>query len=424
MNILFIEAEECFYMPVHTKIPKRWAYLAEIASFINCNGYNVKVMDCLDPSVSHAEVLSEVQSLKYDVVCFLVRIETVETLPKLALLVKTLDPSCRLLAYGDAPCMFPEYIKRTMPSLDALVTSGDWEVSILNYIKYVEGGEMCGEIIPGVSVYDGETWRAGAKLCNSGFTDWAFPSLDKPVVNKDLYLSLTGGELTISVSRGCVYNCEFCLAVKTFLSNDRRKAPAEVVDYMIANMSKVNGYKLFSPTFTYDSEWVYNFCNLLISKGNTISWVTTSRPDCLQDQEMLELMALAGCKKIAVGIETLDELSIEELGKYGSVDDYKGLVSSMLDKSRRCGIEIKPLLMLGIEGQSSSNIDETIRFLREKGATSIRVAAYSPRQLLSQKDSKGELTLSDIIEMDKMSYINYLPREMSIRDFYSLTFGR
>ena len=34
MKILFVEAEETFYMPVKTKIPKRWSYLIEIANYV------------------------------------------------------------------------------------------------------------------------------------------------------------------------------------------------------------------------------------------------------------------------------------------------------------------------------------------------------------------------------------------------------
>ena len=48
MKVLFVEAEETFYMPVNTKIPKRWAYLGEIATYI-AKENDVKVMDCINP---------------------------------------------------------------------------------------------------------------------------------------------------------------------------------------------------------------------------------------------------------------------------------------------------------------------------------------------------------------------------------------
>ena len=74
MKILFVEAEETFYMPVKTKIPKRWSYLIEIANYVYKKGNEVKIMDCIDPKISHAEILEEVATQSYDLICFLMRI--------------------------------------------------------------------------------------------------------------------------------------------------------------------------------------------------------------------------------------------------------------------------------------------------------------------------------------------------------------
>lgn len=78
MKVLFVEAEETFYMSVNTKIPKRWAYLGEIATYI-AKENDVKFMDCINPQISHAEILNEIANDKYELVCFLTRIETVNS---------------------------------------------------------------------------------------------------------------------------------------------------------------------------------------------------------------------------------------------------------------------------------------------------------------------------------------------------------
>ena len=67
MKVLFVEAEETFYMSVSTKIPKRWAYLGEIATYI-AKENDVKVMDCINPQISHAEILNEIANDKYELV--------------------------------------------------------------------------------------------------------------------------------------------------------------------------------------------------------------------------------------------------------------------------------------------------------------------------------------------------------------------
>lgn len=423
MKILFIESEETFYMPVKTKIPKRWAYLIEIANYVKKNGNEVKVMDCLDPRISHAEILQEVARNNYDLICFLMRIETVNSMLKLVPLIRKIAPKAKLLTYGDAPCMFVNYIKNNFNDLDAIVEGGDWEVCICNYIEYIKKGRNDIKDIAGVTVkVDGE-WK-DTKRCNGEtFVNWSFPDLENEICNSDLYLQLKDNEVTISVSRGCPYNCKFCLAVKTFDKADRRKNPVEIVDFMEKYRSKVITFKLFSPTFTYDEDWVKELCNLIIEKNLNVQWVVTSRPDCLQNSELLELMSKAGCKRIAVGIETLDEKANKELKKFNNIENYKKAVHNMFEFANEHGIEIKPLLMMGIKGQNKSNIKNTLNFLNECGAKDIRIAAYSPRQLLSEEDEKGTITLEKINKMDKMTYVNYMPEELNDSTFLNLIYN-
>ena len=57
------------------------------------------------------------------------------------------------------------------------------------------------------------------------------------------------------------------------------------------------------------------------------------------------------------------------------------------------------------------------------GAKEIRIAAYSPRQILTRKDNDGTLTLDDINSMDKMTYIDYLPDKMDESVFLDLIYG-
>lgn len=423
MNILFIESAEAYYMPINTKMPKRWAYLVEIATYVKNKNNNVKVMDCLNPEISHNEILEEISKNKYDIICFLMRIESVSSMIKLVPLVKKISPSSKLLTYGDAPCMFINFIKKKMGQLDAIVESGDWEVAITNYAKYLKKEDFLDDNIPGITIKKDGKWINATRCNGEKFVGWEFPNLDDDMIDRDLYLSLRNNEVTFSVSRGCPYNCKFCLAVKTFDKDDRRKNPKDIVKYMKDNKDKVKRFKLFSPTFTYNKDWVMELCKLIINEKLNVEWVCTSRPDCLRDKEMIEMMAKAGCSKIAVGIETLDEESNKELRKFASIEDYKNVVKNMFSYANGCNIEIKPLLMMGIKGQTKENIKETLDFLKENGAKDVRVAAYSPRQTLTKLDIENKLTLSKIEEMDKMTHIDILPKGMTKEMFLNMIYN-
>ena len=95
----------------------------------------------------------------------------------------------------------------------------------------------------------------------------------------------------------------------------------------------------------------------------------------------------------------------------------------MFNIANKYNVEIKPLLMMGIKGQTRNNLKESLSFLKKVGAKEIRIAAYSPRQILTQKDKDETLTIEDINSMDKMTYINYMPDGMDESLFLDLIYG-
>ena len=148
MNVLFIEAEETFYMDVRTKMLKRWVYLGEIATFISKRVKKTKVMDCIDSETSHCEILKEIEREEYDLICCLTRIETLTSMIKLIPLIKTISPSSKILVYGDMPCLFENFIKQNIKGIDAIVKNGDWDLSIANYIDYISDKKInCLELL-------------------------------------------------------------------------------------------------------------------------------------------------------------------------------------------------------------------------------------------------------------------------------------
>ncbi len=421
MKVLFIEAEECFYMDTRTKMLKRWVYLGEVATYIKKKVDYIKVMDCIESNISHCEILKEIEKNNYDLICCLTRIETLNSLIKLIPIIKEISPISKILLYGDIPCMYENFIKDNIIGVDCIVKSGDWDLIISNYIDYIEGKN---NNLFGIIVNENKIWKDYSKnKCNEEFVSWEFTNPQDNLINTKLYKKLRNNQIVISISRGCPYNCKFCSAVATFRIKERRKKPIEIVEYMKKNKKNASLFKLFSPTFTYDEKWVFEFCELLIESELNVKWEVSSRPDCLQNEKLLEMMSKAGCSQISVGIETIDEISFEKLGKFNKKENYVDNLKTMFKLARKYNIKIYALLMLGIEGQTKENIGKTIKFLRENKCYRAKFSAYSPRQCLFEKDCLHKLSLQEINAMDKRTYINYLPDGMSKKEFYDLIYN-
>lgn len=416
MKILFLLPEENYTMHMHTKIPKRWAYLAEIATYVRNYGHDVDVIDCLNPKNSHGEVYTKIAKNNYDVIIEVARIESVRSILKISSTIKEISPQSKILIYGDIANYAQNIFK--IDGVDAIVENGDWECAITDYIDFLEGKKQEDEIGGLIYRCDGE-WKAskpGRAVENHA---WATPDLN--LVDHDLYLSITGGELTVSVSRGCPFNCHFCPAVITFKEKDRRKNPREIIDFIKAHRDRIKDFKLFSPTFTLDVDWVKEFCKMIIDEKLDIKWSSTTRPNCLKDEEMIKLMAESGCYKMAIGVETLDKESIKLLGKFDEDDLYEEIKKAFA-LLKKYGIKAKSLMMLGLEGQNAENIYSTFSDLEDWGAD-IRAASYSPRGLIKEKDKDNTLTLDFMESLDKMVYQDKEIRGLTRTQYLNLIYN-
>src|SRR5262249_53496405 len=109
----------------------------------------------------------------------------------------------------------------------------------------------------------------------------------------------------LELGRGCPFSCTFCSTNDFFRRRFRLKSPA----HMIAEMRRVketygiSSFELVHDMFTVDRKRVVDFCEALIESGEQFTWGCSARTDCI-DEELIALMAKAGCRGIFFGIET------------------------------------------------------------------------------------------------------------------------
>lgn len=131
-----------------------------------------------------------------------------------------------------------------------------------------------------------------------------FPA--RELMNNKLYLRPDTGEpmATISVARGCPYQCFYCLTPVVSGKKLRKRSPKNIVDELQECVEKHNIKEFFfkADTFTVDRYWVLDVCEEIMRRNLKISWGASARVKPL-DEEMLDKMKQAGCWLMALGIE-------------------------------------------------------------------------------------------------------------------------
>jgi radical SAM superfamily enzyme YgiQ (UPF0313 family) len=163
----------------------------------------------------------------------------------------------------------------------------------------------------------------------------------------------------LELGRGCPFACTFCSTNDFFRRRFRLKSPA----HMIAEMRRVkqtygiNSFELVHDMFTVDRKRVVEFCEALLESKEEFTWGCSARTDCI-DEELIALMARAGCRGIFFGIETGSKRMQKIIDKGLELNDSAERVRSC-DKFK---IKTAVSLMAGFHDETMNDLRDTAAF--------------------------------------------------------------
>ena len=150
---------------------------------------------------------------------------------------------------------------------------------------------------------------------------------------------------------------------------------AEYIIKMLKHLKTAYGIKefmLYDDNFVMFRQNLMKLLHMMISSELDLTWSCNARVDMV-NQEMLNLMAKAGCWQISYGIETGNQRIMDLLGK----NITKEKVCRAIDMARSAGIRTVGFFMIGHFGETQETIDETIEFARNCGLDDFRMT-FSP----------------------------------------------
>jgi len=230
-------------------------------------------------------------------------------------------------------------------------------------------------------------------------------------------------------SRGCPFNCIFCLKV---MSRDKYivRSPENVleeIEYLIKNFN-IKSIFFQDWEFTIDKERVEKICNLIIKKGLNFLWGCNARANDLSD-ELVKKMKKAGCLRINIGFESGSQEILDKANKNIKLKDLEKAVKIC----RNNNINIGMYAMLNLPGENRKTIEETINFFSKNNIESMTPNLAIPYfgtplfEMLSKNKKNIEFTWDNIEKYAGKIDVSFSPRKaMFLYKYFKLQsrFGR
>jgi len=227
--------------------------------------------------------------------------------------------------------LLAQAVKAVAP--DTLICAGGPAVSPLrgtfldrfdafDYLIRGEGEETFSELIETLSSdlspanILGLTWRQGDNIRENPERRPIENLDDLPIPAFDAYEDIANAPLYLDVGRGCPFSCDFCATAPFWNRRFRMKSPNRVLREirLLRERFGRNHVNFSHDIFTCDHKWVYAFCACLRDESLGMTWTCSTRTDVIND-DLLSLMADAGCEEIYYGIETGSPTMQRRMGK-------------------------------------------------------------------------------------------------------------
>jgi len=342
--------------------------LAYVASALLKNGSRVEIYDNYLLGRPIAEVKAEIKKRHPEIVGITCSSLTYSRCVETTKAIKEACPTCRVVVGGPHPSYMPETMLQHS-EIDYVVI-GEGEAAMVKLADSIQKGESASTIakIPGVACrVDGKTAQSAPEFI-SDLDTVPIPArhlLPMKMYDRILpYLDVKPVD-TMSILRGCPYQCAYCETRELWGTACRAFSPRRVIDE-IKNLTENYGTKgiyFVGDNFTINKKRTSDLCHLMRENKLDLKWTCETRAD-LVNKELLTDIKSAGCQTIFFGVESGSPRIQRKLGKNIDLQEVK----RTFELCKQVGIQTSTSFMLGIPGETVEDMHATFKFAKSLNA--------------------------------------------------------
>ena len=400
--------------------------LLYLAAVLRKNGYEVDVIDCQALGYWYDDVEKELAKRKPNVVGITSTTLTYKPALRIAKIAKRVCPEAKTILGGCHVTFWDFEALRECPHADIIVRK-EGEITLLEVMKCFDRGDSLRNVL-GITYRDKEEIiRNPDRPYIENLDKLPFPAHDLLPIER----LRKAGTLIFPVitSRGCIFWCDFCTAVRMFGRKYRTRSPKNIADELelLEEEFSAEEVAFCDDLFTLDQTRVLKLCREIKERNLKIRWTCGTRVDMVT-KDLLRTMKEAGCIGVWFGVESGSQQLLNDMHKGISVDQ----TIKAFKWAREVGLRTLAQVIIGFPGEDRETAWETIRLVEKISPDEVgfyNVATPFPgTPLYDQVVENGWLRVTDFEKYDTTKPIFETPllsmkeiekiRELAFLRFY------
>ncbi len=346
--------------------------LAYLAAALEQNEIEVKVIDCQARYLNHQQLRSEIGSYQPDIV----GITSIAPLMSSALLTakaaKDAHPGVQVVMGGPHATFMDEQIIAQESAVD-LIVRGEGEQTLLEIAQNLEDKTSLQEI-------EGITYRKNNQIIRTANRPFIqdLDALPKPAYHLfelDRYRLFGKRLLPVITSRGCPFQCNFCVATRMFGKEYRMRSAESVLEELewLKTTRGAEAFTFYDDTLTFNKARLFKILDGMKNRKINLPWDCQTRVDQVTP-EILSKMQAAGCQQMFFGVESGCQKILGAIGKKTLVEQNEKAIKM----AKKAGIFVTISLLIGYPGETKDTLKETLAFVEKTKPDDVYVCVATP----------------------------------------------
>jgi radical SAM superfamily enzyme YgiQ (UPF0313 family) len=399
-------------------VPLGLAYLAAVAEK---RGHAVKVVDCLPVDMGYEELRKEIVAFDPDIVGITSMTATYPSALQAARVLKESCPTALTVLGGPHVTFMDVETLKECAQVD-VVARREAEETLLDLADCVVKDRKLAEVAGITFRKDGEIVQTPDRPLVQNLDELPFPALKHFALSK--YRIFGKVYLPIMTSRGCPFQCSFCVSSRMVGRTFRARSPKNVVDELewLRDVHGAEAFVFYDDSLTFDKKRVYEICDEIKRRKIGLPWDCAARVDQVS-RELLAKMREANCQEVYFGVESGCQQILEAVHKKTSTE----LNEKAVKWAKEAGLFVAISVVIGYPGETRSSLQQTLDFIRRMKPDDAYLCVATPypgTELRAVVEKSGWKMTSDWSHYDTMTPIFEdpgLPSEEIIkarREFY------